>query len=96
MPGFDLTQVSCVADAGGWSCAIEISDPGRVVSSHVVTVSAAELARLAPDAADPTDLVRRSFSFLLEREPPGSILPRFAISEIGRYFPEYESTIRPG
>jgi hypothetical protein len=39
-------------------------------------------------------LVERSFAFLLEREPPGSILRSFDLLEIARYFPEYEATIR--
>jgi hypothetical protein len=33
--------------------------------------------------------VRRSFDFLLEREPPSSILRTFDLAVIGRYFPEY-------
>ena len=57
-------------------------------------VAAADLARLDPGAASPEDLVRRSFDFLLEREPPGSILREFDLTVIGRYFPEYESAIR--
>lgn len=40
------------------------------------------------------DLVRESFAFLLEREPPTSILPRFSLDVIGRYFPEYQSEMR--
>jgi hypothetical protein len=38
--------------------------------------------------------VARSFAFLLEREPPGSILRRFDLSVIPRYFPDYDSQIR--
>lgn len=40
------------------------------------------------------DLVRESFIFLLEREPPTSILSRFGLGVIGQYFPEYPSEIR--
>ena len=72
---------------------MDIASTGSA-SHHEVTVSTAELARLAPDATDPTDLVERSFAFLLAREPKESILGRFAISVIGRYFPDYERAIR--
>ena len=48
----------------------------------------------APLPADPVDLVRHSFAFLLEREPKTSILRRFDLTVIGRYFPEWERTIR--
>jgi hypothetical protein len=34
-------------------------------------------------------LVERSFEFLLEREPANSILRRFSLDEISRYFPQY-------
>ena len=59
-----------------------------------MTVAAGDLARLAPGAADPEDLVRRSFAFLLAREPATSILRRFELPEIGRYFPDFERLIR--
>ena len=38
--------------------------------------------------------MRRSFEFLLEREAKESILSRFDLPLIGRYFPEYEKEIR--
>lgn len=85
--------VRCEAAGGSWICAVEVAEQGRS-THHQVTVSAAELERYAPGAGDPTDLVERSFAFLLEREPKESILGRFAISVIGRYFPDYEGTIR--
>ena len=46
-----------------------------------------------PARTIPIDLVRRSFAFLLEREPKESILRSFELPEIGRYFPDYERTI---
>jgi hypothetical protein len=41
----------------------------------------------------PEDLVLKSFEFLLEREPASSILPKFELSIISNYFPEYEEEI---
>ena len=46
-----------------------------------------------PARDDPVDLVRRSFVFLLEREPKESILRSFDLPVIGRYFPDYEREI---
>ena len=37
--------------------------------------------------------VERCFAFLLEREPKESILRRFDVSVIARYFPEFERVI---
>lgn len=57
-------------------------------TSHRVTV---------PERIDDVDLseedlervVRESFGFLLEREPPSSILTEFSLDQISGYFPEY-------
>jgi len=60
--------------------------------TYDVTVSEDDVRALAPGAT-PGELIAESFRFLLEREPPGSILPRFDLSVIARYFPEYGKEI---
>ena len=57
-------------------------------------MSIADVRRLAPGTTRPEDLVKRSFRFLLDREAPSMILRTFDLSEIGRYFPDYEREIR--
>ena len=90
-------DVRCDGDrSAGWSCAVTLREGERTVSSHVVRVSGADLARLDPAAAEPTALVEDSFAFLLEREPPSSILRTFDLPVIGRYFPDFEASIRRG
>jgi hypothetical protein len=91
-PG-DVVDVRCEPAPGGWTCRVVVGGP-RAPTTHVVGVSTAALARLAPRADDPEDLVRRSFAFLLTRERKESILGSFDLPVIGRYFPEYEATIR--
>ncbi len=88
-------DVSCAATATGWTCEVSVRDRGTATRHHV-TVDRAVLARLAPAASDPVDLVRRSFEFLLAREAKESILRSFDLPVIGTYFPEYERTIRAG
>ena len=92
-------DVRCEPTPGGtgWTCRVTVGHPGDsgAPTTHDVAVSAADLARLAPGADSPEDLVGRSFAFLLVREPKELILRRFDLIEIGRYFPEYERTIRP-
>ena len=63
-------------------------------TTHDVIVSPNDYTRLTNGKTEPEELVRRSFEFLLEREPKESILTRFDLSVIGRYFPEYEREIR--
>jgi hypothetical protein len=77
----------------GWTCSVVLREHGLDVSTHRVRVGPDDLARMAPGASDPTGLVKASFEFLLEREPPQSILRSFDLMEIGRYFPEYEIEI---
>jgi hypothetical protein len=64
----------------------------RGETSHTVTLARPLLARLASNES-PEAFVRRCFLFLLEREPKESILRRFDVSVIGRYFPEFEGSI---
>ena len=89
-------EIACrrMEDGGGWTCDVSIAVDGRPATRHVVTVTADDLSRLDPGARDPHLLVDASFRFLLEREPPTSILRSFDLLEIARYFPEYEATIR--
>jgi hypothetical protein len=86
-------DVTCDPAADGWSCRVRVTDAGGS-SEHEVGVGRGDLERLEPGATAPDDLVRRSFEFLLEREPRTSILRSFDLPVIGRYFPEYEHTIR--
>ncbi len=86
-------DVACQPVGDGWRCQVEIRE-GGTATSHDVVVTSGDLARLDPGATDPQDLVRRSFAFLLEREPKESILRAFELTVIGRYFPDWERSIR--
>jgi hypothetical protein len=67
---------------------------GRATTTHTVTLAAAYCEKLTGGKLPPEELIRRSFEFLLEREPNTSILRRFDLPLIQTYFPEYEKTIR--
>jgi len=82
------------AGSDAWRCDVELGDAGTVVSHHRVRVATPDLRRLAPDDAEPEELARRAFRFLLEREPPEMILRSFDLSDIARYFPEFERELR--
>ena len=66
---------------------------GHSTTRHEVTATAEDVARYAPGST-PERLLEASFEFLLEREPASSILSRFALPVIERYFPEYPRVIR--
>jgi hypothetical protein len=84
-------EVTAAVAAEGWDCTVTVRNGNE--THHRVRVSRADLARLAPGASDPVDLVEASFAFLLEREPKESILRDFDLTVIGSYFPEYEREI---
>jgi len=60
---------------------------------YAVTAREADVLDLA-GGRDATALVEESFRFLLEREPPSSIMNAFDLSVIERYFPEYRNDVR--
>jgi hypothetical protein len=63
-------------------------------TTHHVTLKQDDYTKLTGGKIEPQEFVRRSFEFLLEREPKESILSRFDLCVIGRYFPEYEREIK--
>ena len=74
----------------GWECDVEI-DPGTEhASRHRVRVLHVELARWGKGDQEPDGLVRRAFEFLLEREPSHEILKSFDLSDISRYFLDFD------
>lgn len=67
-------------------------DEGGSSTEHQVTVAAGDLEGLAAGRSA-SDLVEASFRFLLDREPKESILSRFELGVISRYFPEYRDKV---
>ncbi len=87
-----MSEISVVA-AGDGRFAVEVDD-GTSSSRYDVTVAPGTLRDLGVAEGDAAELVRRSFEFLLEREPKESILASFELSVISRYFPDYPDEIR--
>ena len=78
-------------DPNAFVVTVRVSDGTETV--HEVTVQRADHTRLARPNERVEDFVTRAFEFLLEREPKESILRRFDLMVIARYFPEFERTI---
>ena len=86
----DRIVVSVRESGDGHVALVTVND--QETTTHRVRVSRFERERYGTE--DVADLVRRSFEFLLEREPNGSILREFDLSTIERFFPEYPREIR--
>lgn len=65
----------------------------RSTTQHRVTITPAYLEELGVDALPAADVLHEAFRFLLEREPNTSVLARFDLRDIERYFPEFRSEI---
>jgi hypothetical protein len=63
-------------------------------SQHLVTLSQKDYQRLSGGKVEPIELIKRSFEFLLAREPKESILSKFDLPLISRYFPEFERELK--
>ena len=74
----------------GWIADVTVR--GEHTTTHRVRVTSAEHERYG--AGDVADLVRRSFAFMLAREPNTSILREFSLGTIERYFAEYPREIQ--
>jgi hypothetical protein len=79
------------ADPQEFQVIIEAADKSK--TAHDVRVSKEAHQRLTGGIKGAEELVRASFEFLLEREAKESILKSFDLSEIQKYFPEYETVI---
>ena len=62
-------------------------------TTHEVSVQTAYAEKLAAGKINTSELVKKSFEFLLERESNTSILRKFDLTVISHYFPEYEQEI---
>jgi hypothetical protein len=63
---------------------------GEGETRHLVTMSREMCDRLTADKHTPERCLEAAFRFLLDREPKESILERFDVTVISRYFPEFE------
>jgi hypothetical protein len=87
-----MAEVTITEGAAG-TYTVTVADGPRT-TTHAVRVPDGFATDLGCPLAPGSELVRHSFSFLLEREPASSILRTFSLEQIGDYFPEYRHTIR--
>ncbi|HEX2483534.1 MAG TPA: hypothetical protein VHQ69_16780 [Methylomirabilota bacterium] len=63
---------------------------GKGETRHDVTMAQETSDRLTVGKHTPERCLEAAFRFLLDREPKESILSRFDVTVISRYFPEFE------
>jgi hypothetical protein len=71
-----------------------IVQAGQGATRHQVTMTKADCGRLTQGVHTPEHCIEAAFRFLLDREPKESILRRFDVGVIARYFPEFECDLQ--
>ena len=82
-------EVRRTADGEPLQFEVVVGD-GMDETRHHVTMSQETRRRLTAGAHPPERCLEAAFRFLLDREPKESILRRFDVTVISRYFPEFE------
>lgn len=87
----NITVIKKKETANNFVFDVQVSESSDT-TIHKVTLDKSYFARLGGKSAE--NLIKRSFEFLLEREPKESILGEFNLSLIQQYFGEYEDEIK--
>ena len=80
-----------VSSGGDRRWRVDVSDGST--TTHDVGIPEGYLEKLGIAGVPAERIIEESFRFLLEREPNTSILGRFDLPVIARYFPEFEKEI---
>ena len=86
-------KVSLVSDDNdGYIYDVEVSEGGSA-TEHRVTLPLDHYETVTSGEIDPDELVKKSFEFLLDKEPKEAILGEFNVNEILEHFPDYEDEV---
>jgi hypothetical protein len=84
-----LIEVRRISESGCLDFGVVVRE-GEGETRHRVTISRETYERLTAGKHTPERCLEAAFRFLLDREPKESILERFDVTVISRYFPEFE------
>jgi hypothetical protein len=84
-----MIEVRRISEGGPLDFEVVVRE-GEGETRHNVTMSREMCERLTAGKYSPERCLEAAFHFLLDREPKESILRRFDVTVISRYFPEFE------
>jgi len=84
-----MIEVRRISEGGRLDFEVVVRE-GEGETRHHVTISREICERLTAGKHTPERCLEAVFRFLLDREPKESILGRFDVTVISRYFPEFE------
>jgi len=85
-------SVTLTEEPDKWSANVTVTE-GSSSSEHTVEMDKTYYEKLSGGAYTPEQVIETSFEFLLAREPKESILGRFELPVINRYFGNYETEL---
>jgi hypothetical protein len=87
--GGSMIAITPCDSGSGFAFDVIVREPGGE-SRHHVTMDRAIYERLSAGRHTPQQCLDAAFRFLLDREPRESIMGRFDVTVISRYFPDFE------
>ena len=90
MPDIEVKEIG---SGNKTTCRVTVKE-GMSESTHEVTVPESVYQKLTDGKISKAECVKAAFRFLLDREPKESILSRFDLPVISRYFPEFEKEFK--
>ena len=87
-----MIQIRCTEGHDPLTFEVTIRDANGETAHHV-TMARATYERLSAGEYTPQRCIEAAFGFLLDREPKESILRRFDVTVISRYFPDFEQKL---
>jgi hypothetical protein len=88
-----LIEVRRISESGRLDFEVVVRE-GEGETRHHVTISRETYERLTAGKHTPERCLEAAFRFLLDREPKESILGRFDVAVISRYFPDFKREMR--
>jgi len=87
-----MIEVRCISDNDPLEFKVVVRD-GKSESRHHVSMARKTYEQLTAGKHTPERCLEAAFRFLLDRESKESILERFDVTVISRYFPEFEQEL---
>lgn len=88
----EVIKVSVINESESMEFEVQVGE-GPSATAHRVSMSEGQYKKLGAGAKSPSEFIRAAFRFLLDRESKQSIMSRFDITVISKYFPEFEDKI---
>ena len=75
-----------------WEFDVSLHDRDELLGEYVVHMTAEDYEHYGMEA-EPSELIKGTFKFLLDREDLHMILGEFSLPEVEKYFPEYPDMV---